>query len=97
VKSQEVVTEQGGGSNVVLNVNDFLEAKDININDSYSWKQTGGTPLSNNVRKENSTISFTAPYVKGNDLNTSLSFELTIKDNSGKTRDSSYNANVIGH
>ena len=44
---------------------------------------------------DNSILSFTAPYVKGSDLNTTLSFELTITDKDGKTRNSPYNANVI--
>ena len=61
----------------------------------YSWKQTDHMYIANDNRvKDNSSFSFTAPYVKGYDLNISLGFELTIKDNNGKTRNPYY-ANVI--
>ena len=94
-KSMDFKYAVSEGSNIVLNANDFLQANHINTNNSYSWKQTEGTPIANYIPRENSTLSFTAPYVKGKGANTSLSFELTIKDNGGTTRDPLYNANVI--
>lgn len=77
------------GSSVILDARDFLPPDEINIDSSYSW-----TPLPTDARKENSTLSFTAPYVKGDGITKRLSFELTIKDKSGKTRDP-YNVNVV--
>src|SRR5215467_10812086 len=82
------------GSSVILDARDFLPPDEINIDSSYSWTPIKGTTLSTDARKENSTLSFTAPYVTGNGITKRLSFDLTIKDKSGKTR-GPYNANVI--
>src|ERR1700739_526993 len=81
------------GSNVVLDANDFLPSNDLDINYLYTWKQIGGDPVSYDGHL--STLSFTAPYVKGDDVFTRLSFELTIKDNKGKPKGSPYTADVI--
>ena len=64
------------------------------LDSSYSWTPIEGTTLSTDARKENSTLSFTAPYVTGDGITKRLSFELTMKDKSGKTR-RPYNANVV--
>jgi hypothetical protein len=48
-----------------------------------------------NYHIENDRISFTAPYVKGDHVNTKLSFELTVKYNGDKIKDRSYNVSVI--
>jgi hypothetical protein len=82
------------GSNVVLDANDFLPTNDPDINNLYTWKQIGGDPVSHDGHIL-STLSFTAPYVKGNHASTRLSFELTIKDNKGKPKGSPYTADVI--
>jgi hypothetical protein len=66
------------GSLAILNAHDFLQNKE-NI-ESYSWKQvkTNGTVISNDDRITNHQFfSFTAPYVKGNQVNTKLYFQLT--------------------
>ena len=78
------------GSTVVLDANDFLPANDIGINNSYTWQQIGGDRVSHHV-----TLSFTAPYVGGNDVTTGLRFKFTIKDNKGKPKGSTYTADVI--
>jgi hypothetical protein len=78
------------GSTVVLDATDFLPANDIGINDSYTWKQQiGGDSVYHDV-----ILSLTAPYVNGSGLTSRLSFELTIKDNKGKTK-GTYTADVI--
>jgi NTE family protein len=82
------------GSNVILDARDFLPTDETNIESSYSWDPKKGTTLPIGARKENSTLSFTAPYVKGNTVTNSLSFELTFKDKSGKTR-GPYTVNVV--
>ena len=83
------------GSMVVLEARDLLKNIDGNSITQYSWNQTNDISLDNdNLVKENSSFSFTAPYVKGSDPYTRLGFELVIKNNSDKTRNH-YNANVI--
>jgi NTE family protein len=83
------------GSTVTLEAVALIKNIDINSIIQYSWNQTYGIPIDkDNLVKDNSSLSFTAPYVKDNDINTRLEFELTVKDNSGKTRDP-LNANVI--
>jgi len=75
------------GSTVVLQASDLIKNIDTDSITHYSWNQTDGISLHNdNLVKENSSFSFTAPYVKGNDQYTRLGFELTIKDNSDNTR-----------
>jgi NTE family protein len=84
------------GSIVVFNLHDFISNRDEDINIGkigfQSCIQTNSVPTVD-PSIENDRISFTAPYVNGNEPNTRLSFKLTIKDKSGKT--SSYLANVI--
>jgi hypothetical protein len=61
------------GTKVVLNA--YNVTNDIDENNSYSCKQTRGIPVVD-LRNENTySFSFTAPYVKGNDVSTSLSFQ----------------------
>jgi predicted acylesterase/phospholipase RssA len=79
------------GSTVVLDAQDFI--KDIDTNKSYSWKQTKGISVADLRNETTHRFSFTAPYILDNKVNTTLSFELTATDNSGKT--STHNANVI--
>lgn len=78
------------GSTIVLDANDFLPANEIDINNSYTWKEKGGDRVSHDA-----TLSFTAPYVKGNQVSTRLSFELTIKDSKGKPKGLPYKADVV--
>ena len=84
------------GSIAVFNLRDFISNKDedIDIGKSVfqSCIQTDSVP-SVDPSIENDRISFAVPYVKGNEPNTRLRFELTIKDKSGKI--SPYIANVI--
>ena len=85
------------GSVVVLNARDLI--KDVDTTKSiknYSWTQTTGMHLGidDNI-KNNPILSFPAPYVDGDNPNSTFGFELTITDKDGKTRDSPYNANVI--
>jgi NTE family protein len=82
------------GSNFVLDPIEFLSANDLDINNLYTWKQIGGEPISQDDQLL-STLSFTAPYVKGNYAYDRLSFELTVKDNKGKIKGSPYTAEVI--
>ena len=74
------------GSRVILDARDFLPPDKINIDSSHSWTPIEGTTLPTDARKENSTLSFTAPYVTGNGITKRLSFELPMKDKSGKAK-----------
>jgi NTE family protein len=71
-----------------------LPADDLDINNLYTWKQIRGDAVSHDGHLL-STLSFTAPYVKGNQASAKISFELTIKDNKGKPKGSPYTADVI--
>jgi len=83
------------GSIVVMEAHDLIKNIDGISITHYLWNQTDRIPITNdNLVKDNSSFSFTAPYVKGNEPYVRLGFELTIKDNSGKTSNH-YNANVI--
>lgn len=94
---KRVVSE---GSTVILDVPDL--EKDIdNINSikHYLWNQTEGTPVVIEDVKDKQHFSFIAPYVKNSDLGNyaydKLSFQLTIKDDDGKTKDAPYNVDII--
>ena len=93
-KSVDYKYHASEGSNVILDARDLLPTEEINTDSSYSWEPKKGTTVPIGARKENGTISFTAPSVKGNTVTNSLSFELTIKDKSGKTR-GPYTVNVV--
>jgi hypothetical protein len=85
------------GSTVVFDLHDFVSNTDIN---TYGFTfqsciQIDGVSTVIPHRENNYIFSFTAPYVKGNDINTKLTFELIVKDNSGKTKDLPYIASVI--
>src|SRR5215469_14227563 len=85
------------GSVVVLNARDLIKDADITKSiKNYSWSQTAGTHLliDDNI-KNDPILSFAAPYVEGDNPNSTFGFELTIIDKDGKTRDSPYNANVV--
>jgi hypothetical protein len=82
------------GSTVVLDARDLVKDIDTNSIKYYSWRQIAGIPITNDNVKEMSSFSFAAPYVKSSDVNTLLTFELTVRDNDNKTRDP-YKANVI--
>lgn len=53
------------GSMVVLDARDLI--KDFNTNSikHYSWEQTAGIPIANDVAKDMPSLSFPAPYVQG--------------------------------
>lgn len=85
------------GSTVVFDLHDFISDTDINTYGStfQSCIQTDGVPTVDPHRENNQIFSFTAPYVEDNDINTKLTFELIVKDNSGKIKDLPYIASVI--
>ncbi len=86
------------GSEVVLHASDLIRDVDNTTSNpvkNYLWNPITDISYFNNSIKDNSTFSFTAPYVKGINPYTTLKFELTIPDKEGKKRNSSYNANVI--
>src|SRR5215467_7540070 len=73
------------GSLVILDARELIEDIDTaNSIKSCSWNQVRirGTPLNtDDSNKDNKSIlSFTAPYIEGNELTTTLSFELIITD-----------------
>lgn len=84
------------GSIVIIDLHDFITEKEINADkvEIESCVQTGNMPPLDR-HDEKDRISFTAPYVKDNNVNAKLTFELTVKDKSGKTRDRPYIASVI--
>jgi hypothetical protein len=81
------------GSIVVLDAHEFINDKEIDTIKDYSWIQTGGVPAVDINNENTYSFSFTAPYIKGDDVNTTLSFQLTTTDNRGKA--TTHNANVI--
>jgi NTE family protein len=84
------------GSVVVLDARDIIDDVDTSSIKNYSWKPPADMHLDiYDGIKDNPVISFTAPYVKGDNLNSTLSFELTITDKDGKTRNPSYHVDVI--
>ena len=92
--SEQVVSE---GSMVVLNTSDLITDEDTSATKSiknYSWKPITDISYFDNIDKYNSTLSFTAPYVKDNKPHT-MKFELIVTDNDDKTSNSTYKANVI--
>ena len=83
-----------------MDARDFV--KDIETANSvknYLWKPPVSTHLNidDSIKKDKSIISFTAPYVKDNEINTTLSFKLTIadKDEEEEEKNSPYNVNVV--
>lgn len=88
------------GSQVLLDAHDFVKEIDItNSIKNYSWKPPVGTHLNidDSIKNDKSIISFTAPYVKDNEINTTLSFKLKIanKDEEEKEENSPYNVDVV--
>jgi NTE family protein len=85
------------GSLVLLDARDLIEDIDTASSiKSCTWNQVRGTHLqTDDSNKDNKSIlSFTAPYVKGDELNTILGFELIITDKENK-KSHPYNAIVI--
>jgi len=86
------------GSLVLLDARDIIEDIDTaNSIKSSSWNQvsTGHQVNTDDSNKANKSIlSFTAPYVKGNELTTTLGFELIITDKENN-ESHPYNAIVI--
>jgi predicted acylesterase/phospholipase RssA len=85
------------GSLVILDARDLIEDIDAaNSIKSCSWNQVGDIHLNtDDSNKDNKSIlSFTAPYVEGNELTTSLGFELIITDKENN-KSHPYNAIVI--
>jgi hypothetical protein len=92
---EQVVSE---GTTVILNASDLINDVDVTTTNSiknYSWKPPADISLIDDNIKDNPIFSFTAHYIKGEDLHINLNFELTITDKYGKTRNSPYKANVI--
>lgn len=88
------------GSTVILDVRDLVKDIDnINSIKHYLWKQTAGTPVAIDYVKDKPNFSFIAPYVKDHDLGNNaydkMSFQLTIKEEDGKTKDAPYNVDII--
>lgn len=84
-----------------MDARDFVKDIDIttitNSIKKYSWKSPVDIPLNidDTVKSDNSILSFIAPYVNDNKLNTTLSFELTTTYKDGEKGNSPYNVNVI--
>ena len=84
-----------------MDARDFVKDIDIttitNSIKKYSWKSPVDIPLNIDytVKSDNSILSFIAPYVNDNKLNTTLSFELTTTYKDGEKGNSPYNVNVI--
>ena len=83
------------GSIVIFDLHDFISENDINSRHVRfgSYRQIGGTPNVDLIREIDTIVSFKAPYVKGNNANTKLNFELTTTDNNDRTF--TYKVNVI--
>jgi hypothetical protein len=85
------------GSTVVFDLHDFISDKDIHIPGITfrSCRQIDSIPTVDLYKENDQIFSFIAPYVKGENVNTKLCFELTVNDSNSKTRDRPYIANVI--
>jgi len=83
----QIVSE---GSVVVLDALDLIGDVDTGSIKSYSWKQKTDDSVT-----DSRVFSFTAPYVEGDRTNTTLGFELRIRDKDGRTKNSPYNVDVI--
>ena len=82
------------GSTAILNAHDSLENKK-NI-ESYSWKQVKVNDMiisDDDLNLHDQFFSFTAPYVKGNQINTKLYFQLITTYKDGHT--TQHDVNVI--
>jgi len=81
------------GHTVIFDLRQFLNCGEFyhyNIK-SYSFhslKQISGAPV-RTIKQSDQTISFKAPYLRDNDLNIKLEFELTIAAKDNKTKDMS--------
>lgn len=50
--------------------------------------------IDDSIKKDNSILLFTAPYVKDSEINTTLSFKLTITDKDGEEENTPYDVVV---
>jgi NTE family protein len=83
------------GSVVVLDAHDVIDDVDTSSIKNYSWNLTTDIDLDiYDGITDKPVISFTAPYVKGDHLNTRVSFELTITTKDGKIRYPPYQVDV---
>jgi hypothetical protein len=84
------------GSIVIFDLHDFISDNDIDTDKMKfeTCRQLYGKAAVNR-HDENDRISFTAPYVQGDHVNTKLSFELIVKYYGNKIKDRSYNVSVI--
>jgi predicted acylesterase/phospholipase RssA len=83
------------GTKVVFDLHDLIIDKDIDIDNMrfQSYRQMDSKPAVD-IHKENDKVyRFTAPYVKGNQVNTKLNFKLTIKDKNDNS--STHDVNVV--
>jgi NTE family protein len=88
---KHVVSE---GSVVVLDAHDIIGDVDTSSIKNYSWNQTSGMHIIiDDTAKDKWILSFTAPLLEGDDINTTLNFEFT--DKGGNTRNYNCNASVI--
>ena len=74
----QIVSE---GSVVVLDALDLIGDVDTGSIKSYSWKRKTDDSVT-----DSRVFSFTAPYVEGDRTNTTLGFELRIRDKDGITK-----------
>ena len=77
---EQLVSE---GSIVVFDLADFISDKEIDIDNFrfQSYRQIDSKTAVEIHNENDKFLWFTAPYVRGNEINTKLNFELTIKDN----------------
>lgn len=85
------------GSMVFFDLCEFIDIKDIHDINSNSFSctqtQTNGILVESLHKDNNQTFSFRAPYVRDNEITTTLNFELTTRDDYDNS--SSHKANVI--
>src|SRR5215467_6460357 len=87
------------GTQVLLDARDFV--KDMGTTHSikdYLWNPPVGTHLNidDSIKNDRTILLFTAPYVKDNDINTTLSFKLTVSSKGDDEEENSpYDVNVV--
>jgi NTE family protein len=72
------------GSTVVIDALDFIQDMDIDTIKSFSWKQkitNNSMIITDMIDERTRNLSFTAPYIEGNEINSILKFELETIDN----------------
>src|SRR5215467_644583 len=86
----DIVSE---GAAVVLDAQDLMKSTDIKSVKDFSWEQTGGPTAVIQSDNRSRTLSFVAPYVRGENLSIRLSFELTADYDVNKS--TVYTANIM--